>query len=223
MMGALLLPAYLEFISLVRDGYYISGNALEAPIQLFGTIGLDLGSTIAFLSNRLAGFDALVATIYFPRDILTPYIGIPQIVSAAAGQLVPDAIWASSTIGVGKVFAFFFQGIPLYVVHDGAFLGFGMAFALFAWWGLVFLAALGFFATAGFVWLSRRPVWGAAFSTYFLFQFVLIFFMEGNLDILISHFISNVAVIVLILWVLQAPQKITGPIDPVAKPARRQV
>lgn len=154
--------------------------------------------TILQVSNRLAYFDELVIVMNYHPPGLEQYMNMRSLLSSIINTLTIDRLFHIETLSSSQIFAFFYQGMPLYLKHGAGWGGFGASYGYFKWWGIAALFALGFI-TATLRRLSS-PDKELAFVVSILFTHRVYFngLIGGTFDNALGEFVSN-AVLVLAL------------------------
>jgi hypothetical protein len=189
-------PLFLEIISPVRDALY-EGESVASSLRTSSSTG-ETGFVDATLviSDRLAGFDALVAVSGYDISQLDQYLTLSGFVRSFVTSVLPDGLLTTTGPPLGKLFGVVFQGHDWQLLHHGAWSGFGisiaygdgitLAAAILLAWGALCGTLLRFFA--------RRPTL-AGFVPYTAQTFLFIFVVSGNIDTILGVYLGDIMVI----------------------------
>jgi len=209
-LALLVLAPLLEFIMLVRD--LVRAELLvfsNLPLlELWGVSDFGLQDALRMLTDRMQGFDILVAVVNYKPEGIEPYLTLLTLGKATLAGLIPDLIWSTDAPATGGIFATFYQGFAWGAAHYGGWSGFGFFYAYFGpMMGILGLALLGALVTMILPKLVKGSVLLEAWAAFFLFSFVFGALVSGNFDGITSDFLVQGVTISGLLWLFTMPHR----------------
>ncbi len=197
----LIAPVFLSYIIAFR----ISGEStVDRSEALAQRSQYSIEAIGEFVTDSQAGFDStLSATTFMP-------FGLPQQLSLAstaqtmASQITPDRLWKTEKLTLGRLYTIYYFNFPLHLANSGAWSGFGLAFGLGGWFGLIAIVAWGFGVMALVRRWRRVPRWGGGLSVYSLSVLVAVTVKSGNIDVLLAQYIAQIVGAFILFIILEA-------------------
>jgi hypothetical protein len=200
-----IFPLFLGILSPVRDASYEGESVADSLLSDSPTEELGIVEAALVISDRLAGFDSLVAVRSYEISQLDEYLTLRSLVRSFVTSVLPDGVLTTTTPALGKLFAVLFQGHDWQLLHHGAWSGFGIsiayggdstrAAALLLAWGALCGALLR---------VSSRTPTLAGLIPYTAATFLFTSVMSGNIDTILGVYVGHVVVIAGFIWLVRA-------------------
>jgi hypothetical protein len=199
------IPPMFNLVESVRRAVHGGGTPFVA-LTSDSTTGRSVADVGAAITDRLGSFDATFDVITHTPSGLRSQLSPTGVLRGTVGGLIPDRIWSTHRVGLGVLYARYYQRLPPKTRSAGAWSGFGTAFGLFGWWGFVAVGAWGFLVGAALKRWSRSALFVAGMSSYTLFATIFLVITSGNIDTIMSEYFAQMAACAVMLGVLAAPR-----------------
>lgn len=195
-------PPFLGLIMTVRGAVYSGQTASDITLFSLDSVSkFRVQGTLEFFSKRLYGFDMLVAIMDYQPTWLRSYMTPLNFTKSVMGMLLPRNIWTSSIPSLGKL-ASVYGGLDWDVRNSGAWFAFGAMYGYFGWLGIVMFGVGGRLLRRVLAYLAGSGAFAHFIAVFILSNLVWSFMISGNLDLLLSRFVSDALITAGLVWTL---------------------
>ncbi len=201
-----ILPPYLAVLSVIKDAhntqnpYYQKVESSEITKQL-GAVGYE--RVFLWIFGRFTGFQTSTIVLNDTPTGLEEYANPKAIFTTTLQGIIPDRFLPATYPSSGKIFGVFYRGLGWEAKYSGSWFLFGFLYAYFGYYGIALGFPIGWIFMKIFTYFRFRNDFFSGLAGFTLYLFGFSFIVSGNMDTLLSRYITELIICICAYLVLK--------------------